>query len=630
MYGSPYLEDIAEERPPDEPARVDRARAEQEARVQAQLEDAFNNEERPDEEVDDDEDEDNEDKVNSDDERELEQFHSADQGDSPRPSIDYVSPTVQRFSRDAFAEARRQSQRFRAGYEQPEIAGSDLGGVQPPPKKHRLRSSGPTVGNGHPKVATVGGEPLPLRTQPFLTHGHAKVWDKGQRAKLKPDVLQTFIKSATGYALSKHNKLSMQSLRPDDDGKLEEIHNLQVQLRALRDHLYTHDMLNVFTIVLPVDVHSSPTLREGEYDLFTHYAKFNADIVANSNAWYNQWVQASYISENMTYSLQFLQNNTSESLWNKCLESYEDYSPAQRGGPLMLFLVLKKIQDNSESAIEALKTRVTKLKIRDIPGENVDTAVSLIKSTYSTLQSASTAERNYVPDDFPQTVLRVLQTTSVKEFNEAFSTVESRVRHAADMDGVPPEWPAVHRTLNLATNTYGRLLAEDNWHVSGKQKKNAYNATPGGDGSQTRSHNDNNRGRKRRNGRVRCWNCNEFNHMAPQCPKPRNEKNIEENRSKYNPLRGRRQPRDDKGRPLKFNKNQVYVVDVKQQRKENKKGDKDDKSSSTSSQTVPQKDREEVKSMLSDIKQALTAAPESARDGLQDQMNAITERVKNW
>ena len=91
----------------------------------------------------------------------------------------------------------------------------------------------------------------------------------------------------------------------------------------------------------------------------------------------------------------------------------------------MLFLILKKIQDNSESAIKALKTRVTKLKIRDIPGENVDTAVSLIKSQNSTLQSASTAERNYVPDHFPQTVLRVLQTTSVKEFNEAFSTVES-------------------------------------------------------------------------------------------------------------------------------------------------------------------------------------------------------------
>ena len=207
----------------------------------------------------------------------------------------------------------------------------------------------------------------------------------------------------------------------------------------------------------------------------------------------------------------------------------------------MLFLILKKIQDNSESAIEALKTRVTKLKIRDIQGKNVDVAVSLIKSTYSTLQSASTAKRNYVPDDFPQTVLKVLQMSSCKEFNEAFAQVESRARYAADMDGVPPVCPAVHRSLNLATNTYGRLLAEDNWHVSSKQKKNTYNTTPGG-GPRTQSRNDNNhqhgqnRGRKRDcNGNIKCWNCNKPGHTVPTCPEPRNEQAIEENCSKYNP-----------------------------------------------------------------------------------------------
>ena len=228
-----------------------------------------------------------------------------------------------------------------------------------------------------------------------------------------------------------------------------------------------------------------------------------------------------------------------------------------------------------------------------------------------------------------------MQTSSVKEFNDAFSTVESRARHEADMDGLPPVWPAVHRTLNLATNTYGRLQAEDNWHASGKQKKNAYNATPGsGGGPNTRSHhnhhnNNQTRGRKRdRNGNVRCWNCNKPGHLAPDCTAPRDEKAIEANRSKYQPRRGRRQPRDDKGRPLKFNKNQVYVVDVTKQREEESKGNKETRSGSR--QTVSNQEREEVKSMIGDIKQALTAAPASIQDGLQDQMDAITDRVKNW
>ena len=652
MFGSPYIEDYEERPAPPEPGRAargpDEARAAQEARVRAQLEGEFDDEQRPAdppndapvvETVDEDYDEDEEENE-MDDDPDIEQFHSADQGDSPRPSVEYVSPAPTRFSRDTFAEARRQSQTFRS---QARLDGSmpGPGGLRPPVDRSKIRRTGTTTqgaGTGQSNVATIGGEALPLRQQPVLAHGHAKVWDKTKRSKLKPDVLQTFIKSATGYALSKHNKLTVQSLRPDDEGKLEEIHNLHVQLRTLRDHLYTHDMLNVFTIVLPVDVRYTHELRTGEFDLFTHYAKFNADIVANSNAWYNQWVQASYISENMTYSLQFLQSNTSESLWNKCLESYEDYPPAQRGGPLMLFLILKKIQDNSESAIEALKTRVTKLKIRDIQGENVDTAVSLIKSTYTTLESASTAERNYIPDDFPQTVLKVMQTSSVKEFNEAFATVESRARHAADMDGVPPIWPEVHRTLNLATNTYGRLQAEDNWNASNKQKKNAYNATPGGDGPPSRSnhgHQPRRRGRKRdRDGNIKCWNCNKHGHTVPTCPEPRNEEAIEANRSKYQPRRGRRQPRDDKGRPLKFNKNQVYVVDCQKWREEENKSSASNSNSrsnrSSSGQTVPKQDREEVKSMLGDIKQALTAIPESARDGLSDQMDAITEKVKNW
>ena len=206
------------------------------------------------------------------------------------------------------------------------------------------------------------------------------------------------------------------------------------------------------------------------------------------------------------------------------------------------------------------------------------------------------------------------------------------------MDGVPPVWPAVHRSLNLATNTYGRLLAEDNWHVSSKQKKNAYNTTPGG-GPRTQSRNDNNhnrnsghRGRKRyHNGNVKCWNCNKPGHTVPTCPEPRNEAAIEENRSKYTPRRGRCQPRDDKGRPVKFNKNQVYVVDVVQQRKETDKPNQNQNNSGSATRsTVSQQDKEEVKTMLGDIKQALTAAPAAARDGLQDQMNAITEKVKNW
>ena len=107
-----------------------------------------------------------------------------------------------------------------------------------------------------------------------------------------------------------------------------------------------------------------------------------------------------------------LQKNTEEGLWSKCLEDYEEFHPIQRGGPLMLFLILKRIQDTSESAFDAFKKQVRKLNISKIKGEDVDVAVSLIKSTYKILTGASTPERSYVPDDFNHTIDQTLANHS--------------------------------------------------------------------------------------------------------------------------------------------------------------------------------------------------------------------------
>jgi hypothetical protein len=74
------------------------------------------------------------------------------------------------------------------------------------------------------------------------------------------------------------------------------------------------------------------------------------------------WVQEEYVQENT-----LLQNNTTESLWNKCLEEYEEYGPSQQGGPLVFFLIICRIQSNSETAIKHLKKQIKNLKLRDLP-----------------------------------------------------------------------------------------------------------------------------------------------------------------------------------------------------------------------------------------------------------------------
>ena len=438
------------------------------------------------------------------------------------------------------------------------------------------------------------------------------MWDKTKRDSLDHETFQLFIKSATGFALDKKNKLSVQSLKPDKDGKLEEVHNLQSQLRLIRNHLYTHDMLDVFNLVLPKQVDTEPTLVDPtSYDLFQHYAKFTADMVANSCAWYNYWLSPPYIRENMTYSLVFLQNNTSDSLWSKCLESYDDFAPAQQGGPLMLFLILKKIQDTSESAIESLKTRIANLKIRDLKGEDVDLAVSMIRSTVTALEGASGPDHSYLPDDFPQTVLKILQTTSVRKFNDAFDKEETDARHEADKLGCRPKWPTIHQTLNLPSNTYGRMLAEGSWCVPVGAKKSAFDVT----------------------GTYRCWNCG-GNHKLPDCPSPRDDAKIDKARKEYKARRRNKgkdkTKRDDQNRPLKKNKKNVYVVDTKKWNEERgitpKKKEKEDSPQDTPTKADLDKAKSDIKALVTELKSAPTSSDGKKQVTFQDDQ---TDRALN-
>jgi hypothetical protein len=240
----------------------------------------------------------------------------------------------------------------------------------------------------------------------------------------------------------------------------------------------------------------------------------------------------------------------------------------------MLYLILRRIQDVSESAIDHLKVKLEKIKISQIPGENIDNVVSLIKSTHTALLSASTDDRNYVPDDFPGTILKIFQTTSVPKFNKAFEKEEDEARHKSDKLGGLPDWPTVAELTNLATNMYRRMQSSGKWHSSKNSKSSAFpslvGANGGPPGSRSRGHQGSNGPVKRK-----CWNCNDENHVAPDCDKPKNESLFAKNKKaffdhKKNSARShpRSRPRtDSQGRPLTLNRQGVHVVDQRRYRR---------------------------------------------------------------
>lgn len=416
----------------------------------------------------------------------------------------------------------------------------------------------------------VDGRKLQLRTVPVALDNYVRkrVWNKLTRSQLSADERIAFDQKASGYVLDKKNKLRVQSQLTADEDILKNIHNLQYQIKALKNHVTEYDMLDVFTIVVPEDVIAGPSLKSERFNLFDDYPKLTPELVGNSNAYYSRWISDEYIVENLNLTYTLFKNNTDDTLFNKCLETYETFHPMQQGGPLILCLILQRVHNASEQHMEHLKDKVETLKITSIEGENVDTAVSLINAAYSIFESSSTPGNSRIPPEWSKTLIKVFKTTSVEEFNQTFKDEEKDARRDADKNGGQPVWPTHEQLTRLATTTYGRLKRSGHWDVP-KNKTKGYNVQR--------------QPPKPLNPDYKCWNCGK-GHRLNECPEPRNQARIEAERTKFRANRGNKGSRPSGGRPPRrpqfkkvdgkpmiLNKNGVYVLDQKKIRTEQKK-----------------------------------------------------------
>ena len=410
-----------------------------------------------------------------------------------------------------------------------------------------------------------------------LTPVSTVLWPKDKRHEFDFETKQLFHDFATKPVLPKNDKLSLPNYKTNDDGTLQGIHHRSTQLYTLFDHLHAAGLDDVFNIVVPGDLANSAALRPGSYNLFDDYLRLTPAHVANSNVYWRRYVKAPWIAENMQFSFEFLKANTTPSLFEKCMEDYRSYNEEQQGGPLMMHLLLERIQNKSESTILILQAKVKSLSLKTITNEDVDTAVSYIKDAHKAFIGASRPDKSFVPDDFPETIFKIFQTSSTPQFNDVFRKMYDDLQTAADMTGGLPEWPSVSSLTNLATKTYQRLLVEDVWI------KPTPTALVGESGTGTRP-------------KGKCFNCG-GDHLLPQCTQPRDEAKIKAARDAFAanrpPRTGRTGGRPPSGspkhkmgkggRPLILNKQGAYVTDTKRWKALKDKAKSD---STTASDTV--------------------------------------------
>ena len=366
-----------------------------------------------------------------------------------------------------------------------------------------------------PHYVTVDGRRLSVVQQEATTLVQSRLWDKEKRFKLRDDVRQHFQRSATSHILGKHVYLKKQSTQTDAHGILEQVQDLKTIISKLKAHMEQHDMIDVCSIMTPLTDFARSPLVKHQYNLFSDYAQLTPHMVGESNYFYNRYIQEPYIKDNMGLIFSFLQANTEEKFFRKCLEAYEEFDPFQQGGPLILILILQQIQDSSEAAIVRVRGSLETLKIKDLEGENVDTAVSMIKTVTELLTSSAREDRTFIPDGYTETILEIFQTTSNHQFNRAFKTIKDDALAESDRTSKLPVYPSVSALCDQASNMYSRLCKKkDGWVKSTKKKASGFAGQA-------------NVGQGRPQGPPpKCWNCGSPDHMVPKCDKPKDQKRI--------------------------------------------------------------------------------------------------------
>jgi hypothetical protein len=152
----------------------------------------------------------------------------------------------------------------------------------------------------------------------------------------------------------------------EDDKKLHHIKNFQLQLHLLRDHLIDDNMCDPFNIVILQDVMNHHGVHPVSHDLLLSYMKINLDAVSTSCSWHDTQSQDDYVKENMKCSFEFFRAKTEESLFSKMLKTYEQCPIQCQGGPLIAHLLLSKMPLTTESVIEVMIKKISKVKLHEI------------------------------------------------------------------------------------------------------------------------------------------------------------------------------------------------------------------------------------------------------------------------
>ena len=134
--------------------------------------------------------------------------------------------------------------------------------------------------------------------------------------------------------------------------------------------------------------------------------------------------------ENLSWSSDRILNTCEDSLRDKVREGLVGVSALESGGPLVLEKTLDIVMDVYDAALCSLTESLQNLRMKDVPGKNVGTAVSYLKGALLLLQNCSA-----IPTDTMGLLNNVKSSANCDDFADYMKSIYYVSKRAATVGG---------------------------------------------------------------------------------------------------------------------------------------------------------------------------------------------------
>ena len=240
------------------------------------------------------------------------------------------------------------------------------------------------------------------------------------------------------------------------DLTLQHTYNVSMRIQSFEYILTQYDMIDAFKIHLFEPNIQPPMLLEDStgnpisINLLTHHSSLTEGQVRQYILFLKRYGK-SYDVQNLDWTQELFNNSCNADLRDKVNEKVLGVHSFEIAGPLLFYHAMSLITTQTADAVRTLTLRVTSLKLGDIQGENVGTAISQMRGALLRLRALDKE-----PNDIVDKILNTMQTSSVEKFNRFFENISFQLRltpNAYDADDI----------LHLAEKTHREFVASGEW-----------------------------------------------------------------------------------------------------------------------------------------------------------------------